>query len=381
MTERVHYSEAPVTLPLPLNPVQLAEKLSNRTTVTLGRFKTNLLIRYLPNVSTETAGSVAFSVSKTLHTSFASIAAVYPSYVGPVWKPATLNVSKSILNLQSWSTADSECLYLASSAAQGTFTLTTTLSLVSSTAREEVDEPDDPYIDLAEISTVGFVGPRLEGFSLVCCAPSDLTDWRGDGVSINVDLTSAKALCSTAAIGLKTPTTKQYIGVRFGMSSSYNMTYDRRNRGFSWSSDSQLYSFRKDTAVAAIEPTFFAQWRKIDGNPSGWAFIETSRTWEVVNGSRFEYYVPMCLLILYYHYPGTDIFDSNFKPGIIANPGRLMPLPPGAAVPEKIQSVPMLMGILQSLWSPYWKPLLDNEQFTRFEKAKQALLEWPVVEQ
>lgn len=380
MTERIHYSDAIVTTPLALNPVQLANTLSNRKTVTLGRFKTNLLIRYLPNVSTETTGSVAFAVSQTPHTTLASIAAVQPSYVGPVWRPAILNIPKSLLNLQSWLAADSRSLYLVAANAQGSFSITTTLALATSTNKPEAPIPD-PMLELGTLSTVAYVGPRLEGFSLVCCAPNNVGAWTGDGLAMNIDLTRATGKSTLASYGLRTPDNKPYVAVRFGMSSSYKWNYTTNNKSYSWKANTQLYSYsNRDPPTSALAASYHGSWRTINGSTSWWCDVRPTSSTGVVNGGSFTWYVPMCLLVLYYHFPNTDIFDPLFDPELFAHPGLRLPDPSGDAVVAAQQRVPMLMGILQQLWSPWWNPVNDPFQVNQLQHAKTALLSWPTTQ-
>lgn len=380
MTERIHYSDAIVTPPTHLNPVLLANALSDRSTAALARFKTNVLIRYLPNVSTETAGTVAFAVAKVPHTALSTIAALQPSHTGPVWKPATLNIPKSLLNLQSWATADSECLYLVAANAQGSFAITTTLALASTTSKAHALTAD-PMIQLGRLSTVAFVGPRLEGFSLVCAAPDSPLTWTGEGISMNVDLTRATGNSTFAkSKGLRTPDNKPYIAVRFGMGSAYQYNYTTQNRDYDWRSSLQLYSYdSRNAPTGGITQTFVASWRPIHGSTNWWCDVRPHDYVQVINGVNYVMYRPLCLLVLYYYYPGIDIFRYDFSPKLLAHPEELLPVPPGQATPMKEQSIPLLMGTLQLLWSPYWLPIQERQQVEQLTNAKTALLDWPVT--
>ena len=194
MTERLFIDACVVTLPLQLSPVTIASKLAPRSPQAQGRFLTAVSVRYQPNVSTATSGVVALGLTTEPNATIKTIAANEPNHIGPVWKPATIILPRDRLNLQEWSTQETPSLYLVGVNLAGHVTITCTLQLTLVTSWPLPAPPPNPLDQLAELDTTAYVGPVLEGFSLVCCAPYTLQpQWKGVGQVINIDLTRGRS--------------------------------------------------------------------------------------------------------------------------------------------------------------------------------------------
>lgn len=378
MTERIHYDSARIKPPFLLNPVTIANLLSGGRQISQGTFVTNLVIRYHPDVSTTTPGTVAFGLSTSILTTPQEIAATSPSYAGAIWQPAILNVPKSTVNTQTWMSANSPALYLVASAVTGSFSLTCTIKLVSTLLAPVSLSPRE---ELERLSLLTYVGPQLEGFSLVCCIPQYIDQWQGNGLVLNVDLTRAKGNTTTSNYGLATPNNKDYVAVVFGCSPYATWNYNSQNSSASWKDYTRCiwqYNYR-DLPSGAPPATYYGSWRPIKGSTSWWCDIRPATAGATINGSIFRTYQAIAIVVLYYYYPNTDVFASDFLPGIQANPGLIMPEPPGQAQPEQPTYVPLLMATTQLLWSPYWEPTLTEDQLVRFSTAKQYLQDWPAT--
>lgn len=377
MTERLHISEALLAPHASLNPVRLVHALSRRHDVTLGKFRTNLLIRYLPNVSTETAGSVAFAASPTPHSTLSAIAALQPSYTGPVWRPATLNVPKTLLNTQSWLAADSESFYLAAAGHKGTFTITVTLSLTTTTIVRS------PLYELTTLDLHAYVGPRLEGFSLAFVGPENVARWRGGGIVMNVDLTRGLGRSKDISQGFVTPDNKPYVAVRFGTTGAYTFTVNSQNSNYFWNEVQMLDHYVNLPAPpGAITGLYFGTWRPIHGSTDYWARVQSKAYSVLVDanyGPRIDTYYTYGILILYYSYPNVDIFSETFSPFVPATHGNKVPNPSGNVNAHKEATLSPLRGVIPTLWSPYWLPLQNPTILDQLARSKDALMDWPIV--
>lgn len=380
MTERIHYDGAVVDLPLPLNPIILTTLLSNRRVAAQGRFVTNILVRYHPDVSTETAGTVAFAVSRLSSTNLQAISACVPSYTGPVWKPAQLNIPHSLVNVQEWLTENTPTLFLVADGARGNFTITCTIKLLISLA-DKAYTAYDPYEQLSYLTTQCYVGPVLEGFSLVSCMAIDLNKWRGTGMVINVDMTNAGGRTTNSRQGLRTPRDKCYIAVLFGCGSIYDWKYYGDNNAYSWHTNTDVMWSYDNTSppTGQVSVSQLGSWRPVVGSTQEWAWIDTDTVYTTVNGNAMTFYYPCSYVVLYYYYAGVNIFDPTFRPMLLAHPGSKVPLPPGLARPNTRQYIPLFMTKMQALWSPYWKPVRDIQQNAQLEQAKASLECWPVT--
>lgn len=390
MTERLFIDACVVTLPLRLSPVDIASKLSPRSPQAQGRFLTTVNVRYQPNVSTATAGVVALGLTTDPSATLRTIAANEPHHIGPVWKPATLLLPKDRINLQDWSTQGAPALYLVGVNMRGSISITCTLQLTLVASwpppLPPPPPPPDPIEQLVSIDTQAFVGPVLEGFSLVCCAPNVLQpQWKGVGQVINIDLTRANGSSSTSSYGLRTPETKPYVAVRYGFGANFKYNYNSNNTTYSWQSNSQvIYGYTDQNGQqSAVPVSYYASWRPIRGSTGWWCDVRPSLTQVVLGGQTFDWYYPMCQLILYYYFPSVNIFASDFTPGVYCLPNDTLPCPPGAAEANKPQLVPLNMGKMQQFWSRFWHPNfalanLGNELQYRFTQAKYAFTQWPV---
>lgn len=382
MTERLHYDRVVVEPPLRLNPVTLATLLSRRHAALSGKFLTNVTVRYNPSVSTETAGTVAFGLSRLPDTTLQQISALSPNYVGSVWKPATLNIEKSLLNTQDWLTSRSASLYLVAHNSQGTFTITCTIRLLV-TQSDKAYYTYDEYEQLPLLTTSCYVGPRLEGFSLACGAPDNLKTYNGNGVVINVDMTRATARTTRSSYGLLTPSSKTYLGVVFSLTGHYRWTFDSANRSMRWiNSNHTLWSFNAQSPpTGAMDADDRGSSRVVIGSTAPWCWIESLYEYVNLSGTNFKFWYPYAVLVLYYYYPGVNIQNPDFRPSLRVHTRSLLPSPPGNAQPDKEQEVPLFMALMQALWSAYWHPDLDPLQKLQFTAAKRALEDWPTTEQ
>lgn len=386
MTERLFVDACVVTLPLKLSAVSIANHLSPRSPQAQGRFLTAVQVRYQPNVSTETAGLVALGLTTTEDADLHTISANYPNYIGPVWKPASLQLPKERINLQDWAPLGAPSLYLVGHNVNGHVTITCTIQLTLAVTWPLPPAPVDPLKSLPELDTQAYVGPVLEGFSLVCCAPTTLQpEWGGVGQVINIDMTRARGHTTTSTYGLATPNNRPYIAVRYGFGSSFEYRYNTANSAYSWKSNTQVvYSYtNKDASTSALAIKYYASWRPIQGSTEWWCDVRPSKQQFVLGGNTFNWYVPMTQLVLYYYFPEVDVFDTAFTPGVRCVPASVLPCPPGDAIANKPQLVPLNMGRNQQLWSWWWQPdfgadTAGKELQYRFTEAKYALTKWPV---
>lgn len=380
MTERIHYDNALVEPPTRLNPVTLAATLSKRGNALLGKFSTNVTVRYTPYVSTQTAGTVAIGISHTPESTLHSISALSPSYTGPIWKPAQLNIPKALLNTQNWATSETGSYYLVVAGSGGNITITCTVQL-------QVAQQDksyysyDKFEELPYLTTTCYVGPRLEGFSLVCGMPLDPNEWGGYGQTINVDLTRASGR-TTSSQAVCTPETKYYIAVMFSFGSQHKLEYDAYNASFEWHDTfDTLYNYEdQGPPWGATRVGITGKWRPVAGSTQGWCSVKGKSIRTTVNGSAYTFWYPYTILILYYYYPGIRIYDDAFKPGIRVQTKRILPRPPGLAQPNESQYIPLMMATIQALWSRYWYPESTPLQTLQFSRAKQALEDWPTTD-
>lgn len=381
MTERIHYDNALVEPPTRLNPVTLATSLSKRRNALLGKFSTNLTIRYTPFVSTQTAGTVAFGVAQSPETTLHSISALSPSYTGPIWKPAQLNVPKSLLNVREWATSETNSYYLVVAGAGGNITITCTLHLQVA-QQDKAYYTYDKFEDLPYLTTTCYVGPRLEGMSLICGMPINPDEWGGIGQVINIDLTRATGKTTTSSHIVCTPETKSYVAVQYAFGTQHKFEYDAYNAGLEWMPSTDVFYNYEDTGPpwGATRVAIVGRWRPIAGSPQGWCSIKPKSIRTTINGNAGTFWYPYTILLLYYHYPGVNIYDDSFKPGIYVHTKRVMPRPPGLAEPNEAQYIPMMMATMQALWSRYWYPDSTPLQTLQFTRAKQALEDWPTTE-
>lgn len=190
-------------------------------------------------MSTQTAGTVAFGVSKTPETTLHSISALSPSYSGPIWRPAQLNIPKTLLNIQEWATAETTSYYLVAAGSGGNFTITCTLNLQVA-QQDKAYYTYDRFEDLPYLTTLCYVGPRLEGFSLACGMALDINNWGGVGQVMNIDLTTGSGKTTMSSTGFCTPEEKSYIAVMFAFTRYVELDYNAYNDDQEWHAASDI---------------------------------------------------------------------------------------------------------------------------------------------
>lgn len=156
----------------------------------------------------------------------------------------------------------------------------------------------------------------------------------------------------------------------------------RPTKNYSWKSYSSIVSdYTQGNSIAGIaNVSYYGSWRPIKGSKSWWAEINPEKVNVVAGGVSTPHYYPCAQLILYYEYPGVDIFSSDFAPYLRIRPGDMLPCPSGTMLPNKEQKLPLNQSRLQMAWNPWWRPILTNSPLVveLFEKAKEDFTAWPV---
>lgn len=245
--------------------------------------------------------------------------------------------------------------------------------------------PQPPSLEdrLTTVNTHCYFGPILAGFSLVGCMPQFDTAnvWKGVGSVININLRDGSGV-TTGNRYIRTPEQKNYVAVRYGFGSNFNYTYSTSNKSYSWKSNSNVvekYTTRTDPSETA-PVSYWGSWRPVKGSTSWWAEINPTSQSGMINGVYTTIFYPCAQLIMYYEYPGVDIFSTTFRPYINIEPGNKLPCPSGTMVPNKLQSLPLNHSLLQVVWNPAWRPQLDDHPWVTnmFETSKTEFEAWPI---
>lgn len=367
--------------PFVLNPVRILDELVGVSFAQDARFHVSLVVRYTPSVSTSTPGQAFFSASIASSTQPATIAAHSPSVCTPVWKGCELIVPKDLLNPQRRTTSSQQWLYLNAAGFQGTVDISTTILATVLTLRRAVN----PVKDLQTLFTQCYVGPILAGFSLVFCLPQYLQpSWTGRGYAMNYDMRAGRGITGNN-LYIKTPGNKDYVAIVIGSGGVYDWKFQegvptpsfKTFKEFVWE-----YDNKESGSNNGMAPNYFGSWTAIRGSANWWAEIRPRYTEYNIGGNYIKWYYPVTMLILYYEYPGVDVFDRRFEPSIKCDPDDV-PCPSAGQGVQYPSRVPLSNATMQCLWNPHWKPTVRDstegiELTDEFSSAKDYLLRWPV---
>lgn len=370
------------SLPFELNPLRIAKELLAQQSATQARFLTSITARYTPNVSASTPGQTILCASQEPAGNYNKAASAACKVIRPVWKGFALVIPKDLLSFESWSRAGTPHLWLSAIGAEGTVDISCTIRAVS---QPLISLPLTPDEKLVRISTQAYVGPILAGFSLVGGLPySPQPSWTGIGQVINVDLMDATGT-TTSTRYVRTPENRNYVAVLYGFGSTMDYVLNSSNKPYRWKSWNDVlwdYDFQSNDSWYNTGVAYVGTWRPIVGNTSWWLEANARKTEVVLGGTRVTWYYPLAHLILYYYFPGVDIFADDFTPTLTAHPGDAIPCPPGNAEANKLQMLPLATHRLVSLWNASWNPVLDSivagtQQRYVLAKYKQGITEWP----
>jgi len=370
----------------PLNPLLIVDAITDAKWCSEASFVTSITVRYTPNVSSDTPGQVVLAASKQPTSTPAAAYASACKVIGPVWKSLHLVIPKEILNFQRWTRENDPHMWLSCVGVAGSVDISCTircathLHLTKSILPSLTDR-------VSKLDTACYLGPILAGFSYIGLMVRDVQSiasfyWPGNGQVININLKDGTGI-TTGHRYIRTPENRHYVAVRYGFGSSFNYAYSSSNASYEWKSwkDTLASYTMKDSLSYAAPVSYYGSWRPIKGSTSWWAEINPKYT-RVTEGTPLathDYYHPCTQLILYYEYPGVNIFASDFKPSIQVTPGSDLPCFSGNAAPNKTQMLPLNVSLLQTAWSPHWNPNLQIErQLSLFEDARDKFSAWPV---
>jgi len=362
-------------LPVVLDPYVLANALTRLRWCSEAKFTSSICVRYTPNVPSNTPGQAILACSVKKLTDFSEANAAACKVIFPVWKSASLVIPKDMLKFETWSRGDAPTLWLSGIDIKGIVDITCTVQCAVHYQFSPIPPPPTTADIVSTINTKCYVGPVLAGFSLVCCMPRyEGTSWNGVGQSINMDLKRGTGL-TTGNKWIRTPERLDYVAVRYGFGSDFSYSYNASNGNYAWKSYTHvIWKYQEQDAVTgAAGVSYYGSWRPIKGSTSWWAELNPT------TNTTYQNSYPCAQLILYYEFPGVDIFDANFVPSFRVHPGTCIPDPPGEAISNANQRLPLNTSRLQSLWNPAWLPVLDDAAAVRFTDAREALTSWPTT--
>lgn len=368
--------------PFKLDPLLIANQLAPANWSGEATFVTAITVRYTPNVSSDTPGQVVLAAFTHGVTTVRDAHAAACKVISPVWKTAVLVIPKDLLRFENWSRSAQPSLWLSAVDVKGMVDISCTLRCASQFKLPPPPQPPSLEDRLTDVRTRCYFGPILAGFSFVGCMPYFQTGnlWGGSGSVININLRDGSGV-STGNRYIRTPENKNYVAVRYGFGSNFDYVYTSANQNYSWKSSSNVvekYTSRSDPSGTA-SVSYTGSWRPIKGNTSWWAEINPHYKNGMLNGVNTTTYYPCSQLIMYYEYPGVNIFSTTFRPHIDIEPGDNLPCPAGTKVPNKLQSLPLNHSLLQVAWNPAWRPYLNDFPWVvdMFETAKQEFEAWP----
>lgn len=366
-----------VTTPLNLNPTVLLNSY-RPATYHQARYKSNLLITYLPNVPATTAGQAWLSVQQLPIPGDATPAAGQLTVYTPIWRKCSLNVPKQLLNTRQWLRAGDGEHWLSTNNTQGTIVISVTLQACASlVSTAPLVEPERPL----EIHTEAGVGPRLAGFSLCYYGEMYPMISSTGGQVINIDL-SASTGWTTTALYVRTPENKDYVVVRYGFA-GFTFRYNSANANLSWRGNSDVIKTYSNTnnSSSGDKPNYFGSWAIIHGSTSWWCETrpDSYNPGNPPSGSGNAYtpmYRPYCVLLLYYDYGNVRLFDPgtfSLLPDI--TPSVDQPVPGAACTVGKRQRLTLNGALHQLLSSAKWHPDVREQD----KQLKRDLLSWETV--
>lgn len=365
-------------LPFKLDPLQLATRLLPANSCGEATFDSSVTVRYTPNVSSETPGQTVIAAFTRSVSTVREAHAAACKVISPVWKSASLVIPKDLLRFEDWSRGAQPSLWLSCVNVQGTVDISCTIKCAVQFTLTPTPRLED---SLTTLNTNCYLGPVLAGFSFVGSMPQIQTgNWSGAGNVININLKDGTGK-TTGNRYIRTPEARNYVAVRYGIGSA-SYVYTTANKDYSWNSQSSVLSQYTNANPASGSANVFytGSWRPIKGSTSWWAEVNTEKHSTVSNGVTTTRYYPCAQLILYYEYPGVDIFSPDFTPAIRVHPGDLLPCPSGNMSPNQEQQLPLNHSRLQMAWNAGWKPVLTNSPLAveMFENAKEEFIAWPV---
>lgn len=367
-------------LPFKLDPQLIANTLIRSDCCSEATFASSVTVRYTPNVSSETPGQTVLAVFTRSVNSVREAHAAACKAISPIWKGTSLVIPKDLLRFEDWSRSSQPSLWLSCVNVQGTVDISCTIKCAVQFKLTPMPTSVDRLITL---DTKCYLGPVLAGFSLVGCMPMLQTGsvWPGVGNVINISLKDGTGY-ATGNRYIRTPEARDYVAVRYGFGSKFDYVYTTANKEYSWRTYSSVVSKFNSTSSmnGAVEISYYGSWRPIKGGTNWWAEINPRKENVVSGGVSTPYYYPCAQLILYYEYPGVDIFSPDFVPYLLVHPGDDLPCPAGSMSPNEEQKLPLNHSRLQMTWNPAWRPVLINEPLAldMFVKAKQEFTSWPV---
>lgn len=361
-------------LPFKLDPYLILNALAPGKHCGLATFVSSVTVRYTPNVSSETPGQTVLAASTRGINSVREAHAAACKVISPIWKGASLVIPRDLLRFEDWSRNAQSSLWLSCVNVQGTVDISCTIKCAV-----QFKLPTTPTITdrLTSLNTQCYLGPVLAGFSLVGSMPQiESGTWSGAGNVINIDLKDGTGK-TTGNRYIRTPEKRNYVAVRYGIG-SVEYVYTTANKNYSWNDYPDVVSkyISADPASGSANVFYTGSWRPIKGSTSWWAEVNTRK--HTTGGVTRSY--PCAQLILYYEYPGVDIFSPKFTPAIRVHPGDLLPCPSGNMSPNQEQKLPLNQSRLQVAWNTAWNPVLTNSPLLAelFENAKKEFTAWPV---
>lgn len=364
-------------LPLKLDPLQIATQLLPANSCGEATFVSSVTVRYTPNVSSETPGQTVLAVFTRGISTVREAHAAACKVISPVWKGASLVIPKDLLRFEDWSRSTQPSLWLSCVNVQGIVDVSCTIKCVVQFTLNPMRRVED---SLTTINTNCYLGPVLAGFSFTGSMPAiQFGTWSGGGNTININLKDGSGK-TTSNRYIRTPESRDYVAVRYAIGSA-DYVYTTANKKYSWKSYSYVLSkyTTSSPAPGSADVFFTGSWRPIKGSTSWWAEVNAKKQSIVSGGTTKTEYLPCSQLILYYEYPGVDIFSPDFAPAIRVHPGDLLPCPAGNMSPNQEQTLPLNHSRLQMAWNAGWKPVLTNSPLAveMFENAKKEFVAWP----
>lgn len=360
-------------LPFKLDPLHIATRLLPANSCGEATFASSVIVRYTPNVSSETPGQTVLAVFTRGVSTVREAHAAACKVISPIWKSSSLVIPKDLLRFEDWSRSSQPSLWLSCVNPLGTVDISCTIKCAV-----QFKLTPTPTLEerISTLTTKCFLGPVLSGFSFIGCMPSKVSaTWGGNGNVININLKNGTGI-TTGNRWIRTPETRDYVAVRYGFGNSFGYSYTSANQKYSWQSFSYVLSKYTNAVPApgSADVYFTGSWRPIKGSTSWWAEINPTK-----ETSTGPYYHPCAQLILYYEYPGINVFSPDFTPSIRVRPGDMLPCPPGTMLPNLEQNLPLNHSRLQIAWNAGWKPQLTNSPFAveMFQEAKEDFTAWP----
>lgn len=282
----------------------------------------------------------------------------------------SLLIPRQAVNLQTWSTQDTQSLILSAHGLSGTVTITCTVLAVTNGS---LPKPPNPLCNLASLDGKSTLfGPKLDGFSYVSCIPPyPEPAWDGWGNCMNISFLDGTGNVKSH-LYICSPSNKPYVVVRYGFGSNFDYSYNEANSNRSWYSNAKVIrEYTTTNNPTAVPASFVASWTTIRGSKKWWAEIRPRHTRSETTG--LDWYYPCTQLLLYYDYGDTNIEAPEFYPNVDVFPGEIIPYPIPGVKPDTKCSLVLNGQQPQLTFSPQWFGMENDAQRNQLELEREQL--------